>query len=127
MNFDSALQVVRDSLHAEFAAGRPTSVPLTQTERDAQWRAQALAAFAERNNGEFHRPTISAGASIPIGLPFGGPSHDTRERDRAIYAQTKEIQARIQRRVDSTLAARRQRRVDSLARVDHAMRSALPD
>ena len=41
--------------------------------------------------------------------------------------QAKEIQDRIQRRVDSTLAARRQRHVDSLARVDHATRSELPD
>jgi hypothetical protein len=127
MDFDSALRVVRDSLYDEFAAGRPRSVPLTQAERDAQWRAQALAAFAERNIGELNPRAISAGASVSIGLPFGGPSHETRERDRAIYAQTKEIQARIQRRVDSTLAARRQRHVDSLARVDHQTRSASPD
>jgi len=126
MNFDSALRVVHDSLEAEFAAGRPRSVPLTQAELDAQWRAQALAAFADRI-GVLNPRALSAGASIPFGLPFGGPSHETRERDRAISAQTKEIQARIQRRVDSTLAARRQRRVDSLARVDHAMRSELPD
>jgi len=126
MDFDSALRVVRDSLEAEFAAGRPRSVPLTQAERDAQWRAQALAAFAERT-GVLNPRTVSAGASIPIGLPFGGPSHETRERERAIFAQTQEIQARIQRRVDSTLAARRQRHVDSLARVDHATRSVLPN
>jgi hypothetical protein len=125
MDFDSALRVVRDSLEAEFAAGRPRPVPLTQAERDAQWRAQALAAFAERTNGDFNPRTISGGASVPIGLPFGGPSHETRERDRAIFAQDKEIQARIQRRVDSTLAARRQRHADSLARVDHAMRPEL--
>ena len=66
-------------------------------------------------------------SASPIPLPFGGPSHETREGERAIYDQTKEIQARIQRRVDSTLAARRQRHVDSLARVDHATRSELPD
>ena len=126
MDFDSALRVVQDSLNAEFAAGRPRSVPLTQAERDEQWRAQALAAFAERT-GVLNPRTLSAGASIPIGLPFGGPSHETRERDRAIYAQTKEIQARIQRRVDSTLAARRQRHADSLARVDHATRSESPN
>jgi hypothetical protein len=127
MNFDSALRVVHDSLDAEFAAGRPRSVPLTQAELDAQWRAQALAALAERNNGGLNPRSISGGASIPLGLPFGGPSHEARERDRAAYAQAKEIQARIQRRVDSTLAARRQRHVDSLARVDHATRSELPD
>ena len=127
MNFDSALRVVRDSLGAEFAAGRPRSVPLTQEELDAQWRAQALAALAERNSEGLNPRSISGGASIPIGLPFGGPSHETRERDRANFAQAKEIQARIQRRVDSTLAARRQRYVDSLARVDHATRSELPD
>lgn len=127
INFDSALRVVRDGLNAELAAGRPRSVPLTQAERDAQGRAQALAAFAERNNGELNLRAISAGASIPIGLPFGGPSHEMRERDRAMFAQAKEIQARIQRRADSTLAARRQRHVDSLARVDHATRSELPD
>jgi len=126
MDFDSALRVVRDSVEAEFAAGRPRSVPLTQAERDAQWRAQALAAFAERT-GVLNPRAVSAGASIPIGLPFGGPSHETRERERALFAQTQEIQARIQRRVDSTLAARRQRHVDSLARVDHATRSELPD
>jgi hypothetical protein len=126
MDFDSALRVVRDSLEAEFAAGRPRSVPLTQAERDEQWRAQALAAFAERN-GVLNPRALSAGVSIPIGLPFGGPSHETRERERAISAQTKEIQARIQHRVDSTLAARRQHHVDSLARVDHATRSELPD
>jgi hypothetical protein len=127
MNFDSALRVVRDSLDAEFAAGRPRSVPLTQEERDAQWRAQALAALAERSSEGLNPRAISGGASIPIGLPFGGPSHETRERDSANYAQAKEIQARIQRRVDSTLAARRQRHVDSLARVDHATRPELPD
>jgi hypothetical protein len=127
MNFDSALRVVHDSLDAEFAAGRPRSVPRTQEERDAQWRAQALAALAERNNGGLNPRAISGGVSIPLGLPFGGPSHEARERDRAAYAQAKEIQARIQRRVDSTLAARRQRHVDSLARVDHATRSDLPD
>jgi hypothetical protein len=126
MDFDSALRVVRDSLNAEFAAGRPRSVPLTQAERDEQWRAQALAAFAERS-GVINPRALSGGVSVPIGLPFGGPSHETRERDRALSAQAKEIQDRIQRRVDSTLAARRQRHVDSLARVDHATRSELPD
>ena len=127
IHYDSALGVVRDSLRSEFAGGRPRSAPQTQAERDAQLRAQALAAFAGRNSAGTSPRMISGGASVPIGLPFGGPSREARERDRAIAAQNKEIQARIQRRVDSTLAARRQRHVDSLARVDHATRSALPD
>lgn len=121
MRFDSALRVGY-SLAAKLTAERLKSLPLTQTERDVQLRAEALAVIAARGTGMLNPRAISAGVSIPFPLPFGGPSHEQRERDRIIYARTKEIQARIQRRVDSTVAARRQRHADSLASVDDSSR-----
>lgn len=122
MRFDSALRALRDNLAAGLASGRLKPPPLTQAERDVQLRTEALAVIAARGAGVPVPRATLAGGGVAIPLPFGGPSREQRERDRAIHAQTLEILARVQRRVDSVVAARRRWRADSLAHVEDSLR-----
>lgn len=57
---------------------------------------------------------------MDVPLPFGGPSRNQRERDSTINAQTKESLARVRRRLDSVVAARRSS--DRLAQVQDSVR-----
>jgi hypothetical protein len=111
-----------DSLGVGLATGRLKPPPLTQAERDAKLRAEAFEVVAARAAGVPLRRTM-AGGSIPVPLPFGGPSRKERERDRAIEAQLKGVRALRQLRVDSVVAARR-RGIDSLAHVADSLRLA---
>jgi hypothetical protein len=56
------------------------------------------------------------GASIPVGLPGGGPSNKQRARDRAIFAELQKIVALRHQKAES-IATVRKRRADSLAQV----------
>jgi len=116
IRFDSAVRALSESLSTGLATGRIKPPPLTQAERDAKWRDEAFEVVAARGAGVPVRRTM-AGGSVPVGLPFGGPSRKQRERDRAIAAQLMAIRALRQHRVDSVVAARQRRQADSLARV----------
>ena len=113
---DSALRAMTDSVRNGLAAGLLHPPPLTQAETDAKWRAEAFEVAAARGAGEPVRRTM-AGGSIPVPLPFGGPSRKRRERDRAIEAQLAVMRALRQARADSAVAARRRRHSDSVAPV----------
>jgi hypothetical protein len=56
------------------------------------------------------------GASIPVGLPLGGPSNKQRARDRALFEALQKTVALRQQKAES-IAAVRKRRVDSLAQL----------
>jgi hypothetical protein len=101
--------------------GPPVFKPLppTQAEVDAKARDEAFDAIAARGAGVPVRRTM-IGASIPVGLPGGGPSAKQRERDRIIGAQLAELRAQRQKRIDSVVAARR--RADSVARATNSSR-----
>jgi hypothetical protein len=116
IRFDSALRARTDSVRNGLAAGLLHPPPLTQAEIDAKWRAEAFEVAAARGAGEPVRRTM-AGGSIPVPLPFGGPSRKQRERDRAIEAQLAVMRALRQARADSAVAARRRRHPDSVAPV----------
>jgi hypothetical protein len=120
---DSALRAFRDKLGAGLSAGTIAIPPPSQAERDDKLRGEALAATAARGAGLPLIPRIKAGASIPVGLPFGGPSRKQRERDRVINAQTMAVLARIYKRADSVAAARRR---DSLAALTDSVRRPSP-
>ena len=100
------------------------ALPPTKAEIDAKWRDQAFEVAAARGAGVPVRITTPAG-SIPVPLPFGGPSKKERERDRAIEAQLKVTRALRQQRIDSVVAARKRRLADSLARVPDSLRSGI--
>lgn len=121
---DSALAGMRGYLATDLATVRGGTPP--QSERDEQLRAEALNAIAARGAGMPTARAAAGGSSIPIPLPFGGPSRAQRERDRAIHAQTVEILARLQRRADSIVTARRQQLADSLAYAEDSLRIHLP-
>jgi len=120
VRIDSALGALSESLASGLASGRLRAPSPTQEELDTKWRDQAFEVAASRASGVPVRQT--GGGSIPVPLPFGGPSRKQRERDRAIEAQLKPVRALRQQRVDSVVAARRERRADSLARVTDSLR-----
>jgi hypothetical protein len=97
------------------ASGLLRPPPPTQEEIDAKLRAQALEAIVARGAGA-PAPRVLIGASIPVGLPGGGPSNKQRAQDRAIFAELQKTVALRQQRAES-LAAVRKRRVDSLAQL----------
>ena len=109
----------RDSVWRAFREDFPRlaakQLPPTQEETDRMWRAKSLAASG--NIGLVEEPAIMAGASIPIGLPFGGPSKEERARDAALH---RENTARLAR-IDSAGRAR----IDSLYRLGIPCRVAL--
>lgn len=111
-------------MHAELAGrlarGQLAPPSQTQAERDSLLRAASLAAGPDHGTPSLHAAP-AGGFGIP--LPFGGPSGRRRERDAAIDAEIHERMARVQRRVDSVVAARR-RRADSLVRVADSARRA---
>lgn len=128
IRYDSALGVARDRLAARLASGNG-HVKLTQAERDAQMRAQALDAAAARGAGvpaTFGAATGASGGGIAVPLPFGGPSRKQRERDRREYAEALKILARVNERADSIIAARRRRFADSVAMFMDSSRSLRP-
>ena len=123
VRFDSVLRTRSDSIAIGLATGVLRPPPLTQAEKDAKLRDEAFEATAARaSGGPVHR--TMAGSSIPVPLPFGGPSRKQRERDRAIEAELKPIRARRQQKVDSIVAARVRRRADSLAHLPDSLRAA---
>jgi hypothetical protein len=111
-----------ETLRNRVAAGMLDPPPLTQEERDAKLRSEALDAIRARGAGIPIAPSALAG--VTIGLPLGGPARRQRERDRAIHAKTVELLARVHRRADSVLAERR-RRTDSLAAVADSLRDSI--
>lgn len=106
----------------DVAAGRREPPPLTQAERDVQLRAEAREIIAARGAGLPERRAILAkgGMGIPLGVG-GGPSREQRRRDSTVNAQTMQMLARVRRRADSVVAARKARR-DSLAQLDGSSR-----
>ena len=122
MSFDSALRSVRENLAATLSGGQLKRLPLKQTDHDVQARAEALASIAARGAGVPIAHGIAGGGHIDTPLPFGGPSRKQRERDSTINAQTKEILARVRRRLDSAMATRERRHTDSLAHVEDSLR-----
>jgi hypothetical protein len=123
IRFDSVLRTMSDSIAIGLASGVLKPPPLTQAEKDAKWRDEAFEVAAARASGAPLRRTM-AGGSIPVPLPFGGPSRKQRERDRAIEAELKPIRALRQQKVDSIVAARERRRADSLAHLPDSLRPA---
>jgi hypothetical protein len=129
-----AAEVANQTLRNRVAAGLLNPPPLTQGERDAKLRAEALDAIGARSAGlPIAPPTLTLGigprrqdttSTGGGGLPLGGPSRRQRERDRAIHAKTVELLARVQRRADSVTAERR-RRTDSLAAVGDSLRDRI--
>jgi hypothetical protein len=125
VRFDSVLRTMTDSIGIGLATGVLKPPPLTQAEKDAKWRDEAFEVAAARNSGVPLRHTM-AGGSIPVPLPFGGPSRKQRERDRAIEGQLKVMRGLRQQKVDSIVAARQRRRADSLARAADSLRHEAP-
>jgi hypothetical protein len=117
IRYDSALGAVQDKLAATIETSRGGRPSLTQSERDEQMRAESRDAIAARGAGTPNAPGAMAAGGIAVPLPFGGPSNAQRERDRRAYEDTKRMMARVQRRADSVVAARRRRFADSLAQV----------
>ena len=127
IRYDSALGVVQDNLSATLAARRLERPAPTQAERDEQMRAESRDEVAARGAGTPHATGTMAAGGIAVPLPFGGPSNAQRERDRRAYEETKRMMARVQRRADSVVAARRRRFADSLAQVaDSQLRRTIP-
>jgi hypothetical protein len=120
IRFDSVLRVESQRLTTGLATGKIKPPPLTQAEIDAKWRAEAFDVAAARGAGTPLRRTM-VGGSIPVPLPFGGPSKKQRQRDRAIFAELQTTLALRQKKVDSIVAARH-RRADSLTRVSDSLR-----
>ena len=121
---DSAAKAVSERLSAGLTSGLLVPPGPTQEERDAKLRDQSFEIADARGKGEPVRMNTPAG-SIPIPLPFGGPSRKQRERDRAIGAELAVMRAVRQARVDSIVAARQRRRADSLARIADSMRAGV--
>ena len=104
-------------------ANGKTLPPLSRAERDSILRGIASAATRARRDGSsgpvgpvepspMGQPPMQTGASIPIGLPGGGPTRAQRKRDSTLNADVAARLARVKARADSIEAARR----DSLAR-----------
>ena len=109
----------RDSVWRAFREDFPRlaakQLPPTQEETDRMWRARSLA--ASEKVGPAQVPAMTAGVSIPVGLPFGGPSKQERERAAALHRDNTARLARI----DSAGRAR----LDSLHRLGGPCRIAL--
>lgn len=118
---DSAWVGNRARLEQLAMGSRTTSIPLTQEERDAAWRRQSAAMHSTAGVGP--APIATAGVSVGVGLPGGGPSAAQRARDRATHAENVVVLDRIALRADSVCEARR-RRVDSLRTVARDERAA---
>ena len=114
VRIDSLIRELSDRVPLGIVNRPPVALPATQEEKDVKWRDQAFEALVARSAG-VGVPYKMAGASIPVPLPFGGPSRKQRERDRALFAELLVTVARRQQRVDSLAAARRARHADSLA------------
>jgi len=114
VRIDSLIRELSDRVPLGIVNRPPVPLPATQEEKDVKWRDQAFEALVARSDG-VGVPYKMAGASIPVPLPFGGPSRKQRERDRALFAELLVTVARRQQRVDSLAAARRARHADSLA------------
>jgi hypothetical protein len=97
--YDSAL-VERQG---ELLRTRPR--PLSAAERDAAMREAAFGAEAA-TAGVGPAPLASAGMSLGIGLPGGGPSRAERARTRRADSAAREVLDRLRRRADSIAAAR---------------------
>jgi hypothetical protein len=65
------------------------------------------------------QPPQQTGASIPIGLPGGGPTRAQRKRDSILNAEVEARLERVKARADSIEAARR----DSIARAQRTQRT----
>jgi hypothetical protein len=115
VRFDSAIAEFDKKFKEGALAGVLKPPPPTQAEIDAKYREQALEAIVARAGGVPAR-TLTPMGSIPVPLPFGGPSRKQRERDRAIFAELQKSVALRQQKADS-IAAARKRRVDSLAQL----------
>lgn len=113
--FDSAIADVNRKFKEGLASGLLQPPPPTQDEIDAKLRAQAFEAIAARGAG-VPVPRVMVGASIPVGLPLGGPSNKQRARDRALFEALQKTVALRQQKAES-IAAVRKRRVDSLAQL----------
>jgi hypothetical protein len=91
--------------------------PMSREERDSIARAVITAAAAAGGSESHPASTLppgTAGVSLPVGLPGGGPTRAQRERARVLDADVASRLARIRARADSIVAARRR---DSVARV----------
>jgi len=96
----------RDSVWRAFREDFPRlaakQLPPTQEETDRMWRAKSLAA-SEKVGPANVQPLATV--SIPIGLPFGGPSKEERARAAALHRDNLARLARIdsagQARADS--------------------------
>lgn len=100
--------------------------PLTREQRDSVLRgiAAEVARAPKVSSGPvgpkepspMGQPPMMTGASIPIGLPGGGPTRAQRKRDSILNAEVEARLARVKARADSIEAARR----DSIARARRA-------
>lgn len=115
IKFDSAVSAVNKRFKEGLAIGLLKPPRLTQDEIDAKLRAQALEAIVARGAGVPARQ-VMIGASIPVGLPGGGPSNKQRARDRAIFAELQKTVVLRQQKAES-IATVRKRRIDSLAQL----------
>ena len=104
-------------------ANGQTLPPLTREQRDSVLRGIAAAVarapkqassspVGPREPSPMGQPPIMTGASIPIGLPGGGPTRAQRKRDSILNAEVEARLERVKARADSIEAARR----DSIAR-----------
>lgn len=100
----------RDSVWRAFREDFPRlaakQLPPTQDETDRMWRAKSLAASEKVGPAQVQPLGV---VTIPVGLPFGGPSKEERERAAALH---KDNLARLAR-IDSAGQAR----ADSLNRL----------
>ena len=115
IQLDSAVTAVNKRFKEGVESGLLKPPPPTQDEIDTKLRAQALEAIVARGAGAPNRQ-VMIGASVPVGLPGGGPSNAQRARDRAIFAELQKTVALRQQKAES-IATARKRRVDSLAQL----------
>ena len=96
----------RDSVWRAFREDFPRlaakQLPPTQDETDRMWRAKSLAASEKVGPAQVQPLGV---VTIPVGLPFGGPSKEERERAAALHRDNLARLARIdsagQARADS--------------------------
>jgi hypothetical protein len=125
VRIDSFIRELSDRVPLGIVKRPPVPLPATQEEKDVKWRDQAFEAVVARSAGAV-APYKMAGASIPVPLPFGGPSRKQRERDRALFAELLVTVGRRQQRVDSIAAARRARHADSLGVLTDSLHPGTP-
>ena len=97
---------LRDSVWRAFREDFPRlaakQLPPTQEETDRMWRAKSLAASEKVGPAQVQPLGV---VSIPVGLPFGGPSKEERARAAALHRDNLARLARIdsagQARADS--------------------------